>query len=489
MNDTHGSRQGPRGARSASGRAAALGNTGNSSSAKSDAARQRRWELRDKGRNFVDRTPVEKHEYGPTGELIATRTVARGDKYLACGHRVRTMADGVGVRLDRDTNRAGYENLQRCGSVWSCPVCSAQIMQARQSELRTVATFARTEGHTLAMPTLTVRHKRTDSLTDVWDAVSSGWASVTSGSQWVSERPEVFQERLEKWEAARQLALEGKGRFPRGGRANIPPRRRIGDQERFGILGWARAVEVRDGDNGWHVHVHAVLVVKEGQGSQLRAKLAGHRMWQRWVRGIEKAGFDADRKHGINVAVEEAARQRLEDYISKEQDSDAITAQARRQNIRDALGNAAGQIAREATLGHHKLGKLGSRAPFQILADIDYETDPAEARRLEARWREWVAGSEGRRQLTWSKGLRELAGLAETAQTDEELVNEDKSGELVLTLELDGWLRIRRHVLQLTLLEVVEREGVDGLRAVLDRDGIRYRLPRTQAQQEWAEAA
>ena len=71
-----------------------------------------------------------------------------------------------------------------------------------------------------------------------WDVLSYAWQRVTSGSSW--------QE----------------------------------DCERFGgLLGWARAVEVTDGDNGWHVHLHVLLCFREQVSADLARAALGPRLF------------------------------------------------------------------------------------------------------------------------------------------------------------------------------------------------------------------
>jgi len=484
-----------RGAAGAAGEAG-LGNTGSSSSETSGGEawvlrqerREERHTLRAVARRFADRTMVERTAWEAlsTSEQKEHFTSAfpRDDRFLACGMRSRRSDGAVGVREPAANGVAGFSELQSCGSVWACPVCAAKIMRRRSLELGQVLTWARGQLHTIAMVTLTVRHQKSDRLRDVWDAVSTGWAAVTSGSAWVSEPEEKYQERRDRWDERRQLALEGKGRFPNGGRANTPPVRRVGDQERFGILGWARAVEVTTGANGWHVHVHAVLVLKGTRADAERnAFLAGTRMWDRWAAGLAKKGFDGLRDSGgLDVTVSRAAEKKLAEYLAKDglTDDDATT-------IRESYGKKSRDVSMEATHGQAKQAKkAGGRTPFQVLAALGQEvTDEQLRRRDVAIWREWVRGSEGRRQLTWSAGLREMAGLAEAELTDEELAAVDEGGQTVLILPPATWQAVKHW--QTVVLDVIEMHGVDGLRAFLLEQGLAFEDPPTVAQSVWFE--
>lgn len=461
----------------------ALGSTGISFSAIFDDLlaerhnqREDRYVLRGKVRRYADRTlvPSVAHWNTQTGEAfeLMGRMVPRDDKFLACGRRVRGGVAAVDLVLSGDS--AGLTNLQSCGSGWVCPVCSAKIQAHRAGELGEVLAWCRACGHTLAMVTLTVQHSREQSLDAVWDAVSDGWHAVTGGvgaGSWGSENVEKFAERLDKWESAVMSARAGHGRMPRGGHAGIPPQRRIGDAERFGVLGWARAVEVTHGLNGWHVHVHAVLVLEgEKKRAKQNAHAVGSAMFDRWLKGLNKTGFAAKKwQHGLHVSVAERAEKNLMDYLTKDQNSTGDT----REKIIAANGKKARKLALEVALGDAKSGKRGGKTPFQILDAIDPEAPGAEY----AQWREWVRSSAGRLALTWSAGLRELAKLPPEALTDEEITEQRPDGDVVLSLPPGVAVQLVRDDSVLRLLEAAERGGPAAARAWLTARDLPFILP------------
>ncbi|MPS63155.1 MAG: rolling circle replication protein, Rep63 protein, partial [Acinetobacter sp.] len=40
------------------------------------------------------------------------------------------------VKYNEVRNKAHWANVQRCGSVWTCPVCAKQITEKRRDELK-----------------------------------------------------------------------------------------------------------------------------------------------------------------------------------------------------------------------------------------------------------------------------------------------------------------------------------------------------------------
>lgn len=329
--------------------------------------------------------------WGLLGQL---REVSGIERLRKC-RRVSIMPGGtVGVRIPGQLGAAGagYSGLATCASVWACPCCAAKIAHARAEDLGQVLSWATSEGHTVALATMTMRHHAGQQLRDSWNALGKAWGRVTSGGQWEKAT------------------------------------------DRYGLLGFARAVEVTHGENGWHCHVHAVLVL-EGPVSPQRVRLLGEHMFGVWERGLHSKGYTAVRDSGgLDVRVtSDETEERLAEYLCK-------------------------QLAVEATHGHAKQGRRKGRTPFQIASDFFATGDMAD---LEL-WGEWEQASRGRRQLTWSQGLRELAGLAEDEATDDELAAEEAGDEDLLQLPAETWRAIRDTAAVTELLDVAEGEGLTG---------------------------
>lgn len=437
---------------------AALGNTANSSSFKTRSKRQEQ------------RTGKYKlREWARKSALQAVDNRLEAHRVALCGFATATGVSSVGVRVAEGV--AGFAGLQSCGSVWACPVCAAKIAARRAEELGEVLSWARREGHTLAMVTMTVSHKRQDSLKDVWDAVASGWSSVTSGGVWNNaETQQEYTTRLQKWNTAGNAHEEAKRlgqrapRAPRGWHQRKHPEIKRGDKAEYGVLGWARAVEVTRGANGWHVHVHAVLVLEGRQQAHERAYAVGRSMHIRWDKGIAKKGFTSSKKHGLRVDVSEGAEQRLADYLTKAGEPEKA--------VRNSVEKAGRALAREATLGQHKIAKRGGRTPFQVLADL--QLGDAEDW---AAWVEWLRDSKGRRQLTWSAELRELAGLI-GEESDEEIAAEvvGIEADTILILPIESWHELRKNPDQVAHTLNLAEQSPHVLQQWLDSEGFDWQL-------------
>lgn len=446
------------------GAAAPLGNTANYSST---IIRHDREELK--------KARLDLRLWARKAALFGVDNPLEAHRVALCGWATANGVSGVGVRVSDGV--AGFAGLQTCGSVWGCPVCAAKISARRAEELGAVLGWARTEGHTLAMVTLTVSHQRQDRLKSVWDAVASGWGAITSGQSWNGEETEEeFAERLGQWVAQGNAHDDAKRRgapaprAPRGWHKGNAPKIRLGDKAKYGVLGWARAVEVTRGSNGWHVHIHAVIVLNGNQKSYERAYSLGDSMRTRWNAGIGKKGFKSADEYGVRVDVSEGAEQRLADYLAKSSEPEKA--------VKQSMEKAGRDLAREATLGQHKQGKKGGRTPFQILADL--QSGVSEDWAL---WNEWLVDSKGRQQLTWSADLREMAGLL-LEETDQEIAAEEvgTAEDTVLVLPIESWREVRNDPeTMVKILMLAERSTYD-LKMWLDSRRLAW-LPRGTAQE------
>lgn len=352
------------------------------------------------------------------------------DRVRSCGWTA-VNDGGVIVRLAGGGSdaRAGLAGVSTCGSVWSCPVCAEKIQARRREEILSLITAAEAKGCSVVLVTLTMRHNAGDRLADLWDDLSGAWAAVNRDGTYRRHR------------------------------------------DLYGQVGWLRAVETTRGDNGWHVHIHALIVV-EGRCSQDRAELLGELLWAPWHRHLSARPGREPVREAFDVRVGRGALAAMGEYLVKSTyDGDDLT----RAQLAELYRGSYEGLASEVTLSTHKRGRRGSRTPFEILRDVQASagtlaTDDgaltAAAADDAALWVEWEQASHRRRQLTWSKGLREWAGLDAEEDADEEIAAEDLAGDDVVILPPDTWRAVRRHAW--VLLDLAENGGRDALTSWLD---------------------
>lgn len=311
-----------------------------------------------------------------------------------CGHSAVTPGGAVGVRATGTGSgrTAGFSGLATCGSVWACPVCASKVACERVETIAAAASSVIGDGGSVLLLTLTMRHSRGDGLAAEWDALTRSWQAVTNSRGWRDER------------------------------------------ERYGLLGWARAVEATHGVNGWHLHAH-VLLFTDRQLDDREAAAWESAIHGRWSRSLARRGFSARAGVGTDLRVLHSASEAVAAYPVK-------------------------SLAWEAVGGHGKVGRsASSRTPFRILADlmasgvVDQEDDGGDL----ALWHEWEAASFGRRQLTWSRGF--LASLNLTDRSDEEIAADEIDGETLAVLPSESWALVRSDVaLRVAILQAAEAD-------------------------------
>jgi hypothetical protein len=320
----------------------------------------------------------------------------------------------TGAGADR---RAGFSGLASCGSVWACPVCSERILAGRQTELSEGLASWSARGGRVAFVTLTMRHDKGQSLRSLWDALSKAWDNAVKGRAWKAARA------------------------------------------RYGVAGFIRVVEVTHGDSGWHVHVHAAFLL-DGSVPITSADVddLGCVLFQPWRASLMRSGLRAPlaRSGGLDAKLWDGSTGVMADYFAK-----------------GTYAADASRAALELARGDLKIARSGNRTPFRILADF-VEFGVLDDLEL---WQEWERGSKGRRQMTWSRGLRDLL-LAGPELTDQELADAELGTVDDDLVELDAatWKRVRDSGVAAALLDLAEQDDFGHLlRSGLDRLGLPYR--------------
>lgn len=247
-------------------------------------------------------------------------------------------------------------SVETCAYVWGCAVCAEKIRTRRALEVVEGSAAWVASGGTLAMLTLTVRHHAWMGLADVLGAVTGSWRKLRQRKE---------------FRAFRAL-----------------------------IDGTVKALEVKIGENGWHVHIHVLVFVLPGVGFDSVAALVAALFdpWEELTRCV--LGVGPTRAHGIDFRPMDAE---ASGYVSK--------------------------IGFEVASADTK----GGRDFFGLLSDARSGEVEAFSRCLE-----FLDTMRGRHSLDWSPGLRKRLGLT-AEKSDEELAQEDQGGELVERLDRAVW--------------------------------------------------
>lgn len=217
----------------------------------------------------------------------------------------------------------------------------------------------------------------------------------------------------------------------------------------MGHQGQIRAWEGTHGrkatNNGWHPHFHFLqFVLVKGDAAQLMDWKT--RLYLRWDAYCQKAGLGSPSfAHGIDLQ----DGQQATNYVSK-------------WGLED-----------EMTKAHIKKGKVGGETPFDLLRAVLADKEDKQAFALFA---EFARCFKGKRQLSWSNGLKARFNQAE--KEDQELAAEiEDSAELLGQILPDQWRDVLKVKARATVLELATSAGwpaVQKFLAFLDgcRDGV-----------------
>ena len=203
------------------------------------------------------------------------RTNGKGIKYDTYVHRVnyclRQRVDAlklVSVRYNQKRQKAHYDNVQRCGSVWTCPFCARKISEGRRLELKTAVDNWQRKGGYVYLVTITNRHHKGDNLPDLLKGQSKAKQKL--------------------WEKTKVKDM----------------------MKSLGYSGRITATEVTYGNNGWHPHYHILMFFDHQINTQgLQTFLA-----LEWQIACVKAGMKAPSlENGVDVQ----KGKRLTDYVAK----------------------------------------------------------------------------------------------------------------------------------------------------------------------------
>ena len=329
------------------------------------------------------------------GEILFNPKDKKQNRVCGCGKWRIDKEMPVGVQFDASKGVAKYHNLQYCGSVWVCPDCSYKISQERKKELAEAMKGCRDKGLHVAMLTLTVPHYLGDDLKMLLKKMSKSKHSL-----WTNRNSREY----------------------------------FADQ--FPMLGHITATEVKYSDNnGFHPHFH-ILCFLDKQYSKEDLQTIESELYELWAEKCVKSGLGKpNRRNGIDLKMGSNNEDMLADYISK------------------------WGMAEEMTQAHLKVGKknMQSLTMWEVLELAQMETSTKD--KYSYIFKTYAESFKGRRQLFWSKGLKELLKIE--VKDDEEIANkEEESTEIydAMFLSPQDWWAICYHKIRAEFLELVESD-------------------------------
>jgi hypothetical protein len=180
---------------------------------------------------------------------------------------------------------------------------------------------------------------------------------------------------------------------------------------RIGRIGAIRAREMTYGDaHGWHPHTHDVWLIAKPIGLFALEALQ-REVFALWAKACARAGLPVPTaKYGVKIDVAYSPAE----YLAK-------------------FGHdTKWGTGRELTKSQSKRGAEDRWTPFDLLRETSLSE--AESKRL---FRVYAKATHGARQITWSRGLKDLMRIEELS--DEELMNTKESHEPVARIATKDW--------------------------------------------------
>jgi len=320
------------------------------------------------------------------------------------------------VPVQRGVHGHHYGATCTCSSVWCCPHCAPIILAERGADIeRVVSTWG--PGRTV-MLTLTARHSLEHDLAGLLKGTMAAWASLQQSGAW------------RRWLAS------------------------------MGYAGYVRRIDMTQGENGWHVHLHLLLFL--GDGVEL----------------------DASNLTEDGIASHWAAA------VARKMGSQHVPSDDR--GVRLTPCNSPKYLAKmgfEFTDSGTKQAKNGNRTVWELARDIADRDDAHDV----SLWREYAEATKGKRMVEWSRGdrdMRKRLALADE-RADADIIADAEAGELVGLLPAMAYRRLvqlRQVVTPLEMLDAkvswadvaawVERVTGHGVRPVLAAEHAEPRCAR-----------
>lgn len=210
----------------------------------------------------------------------------------------------------------------------------------------------------------------------------------------------------------------------------------------IGFQGMIRALELTYGEAGWHPHTHEIwLVNKNAKAAAMKEEIV-----LRWESACRRAGLipdgsvDGFREHSVDVKGNCSAS----DYLAKQDDS--------------RHWGADRELAKSST----KAGRAKGLHPFGLLANA------ADGNRRAGRlFLAYAIATKGKRQLFWTKGLKQRVSLRDFS--DEVIAEQEREpADLLGMLSPADWDKVCGAEARARVLQAAEKGTWHAVQQLLD---------------------
>lgn len=380
-----------------------------------------------------------------------------GMKFPQSWHRVSACRvsryksdEDVSILKSKEHGTSHFGGLVVCARAWVCPVC-APIMQARRAE-RVAQAFQwayNKDNRTKAIDLSTEEYNRRAFEDSQFE---NGFITKKKRRQFMPT-PDALKSDLKvamvTFTTPHSSTDTVQSLFPRFQLAMASMKehnRYIQFKKSIGYVGEITATEITFGLNGPHIHRHVLYFIKDANDFETETVFKDF-FNRSWGNALQKVGllddcgtkqYSAFLKHGVDVI----ARAHESDYITKA-------------GMEEAWGADA-----EMTKASSKQGKKFGRTPFEILADSSSSYRDAKI------FVDYVKGTKGKAQLTFSVGFKKLIGLDELSDDKQDEIDASESddpADLLASLDYSDWSLIVKTKTRGELLKVASEQGEKGI--------------------------
>lgn len=193
------------------------------------------------------------------------------ERVCNCLKRKIKKDENRSVKYKPDTKKAHWSNVQRCDSLWTCPVCAKRISEGRRSELQKGVKEWKSRGGSVFLMTLTFSHSKQQPLKGLLEGQKKSLKRFYETTKVQS----IFKE--------------------------------------LGLFGKVKSLEITYGKNGWHPHNH-ILMMTEFNLTTNQLHKAQAELSELWIKACTKSGLNApNMTHGLDLRDGTYA----EKYVSK----------------------------------------------------------------------------------------------------------------------------------------------------------------------------
>lgn len=255
--------------------AKALGNIGNNLDGFEKPVREKRYRIQ----SFIKKNNLLPGKW-EAREMVNQETgeIYEGEYYqksrvCLCGC---PLSDFVDVKRNKEHGNINISGVATCGSVWACPVCRSKIVNERAKELNSIYQNGTKKGYKYTLLTLTIPHEFKDNLAELYG--SSNLRKGLSGALTRLRQSRTWSKRLKK---------------------------------EIDYVGDVRSIEITYGlTNGFHPHIHMVLIHKNKFPEHLKSKLL-----EEWQKSALKSGLQKPNERGLKIDAVNSSE--MVTYLSK----------------------------------------------------------------------------------------------------------------------------------------------------------------------------